>query len=156
MKRILWAAALASAVWVLPRLSHPAVDVGKLEPVETVLLRIGENEIVVYTDTGAAGNGRTLKEAWEELRSTAGAEVFPDTASKLLIWGDPAVCRKEILEMFRPSCLVCRAEGWIDPESATRYLSVHKPRLNLNRLRAGEEDWQTLKMEEGRGWLEPE
>lgn len=156
MKRILWLIVAVAAVWGLPRLSHPAVDVGKLEPIETALLTFGEAEVTVETDTGAKGFGPSLAEAMADLRRSAGTEVFLDTTAKLLISGEPGTQWEAIFEMFRPSCLVCRTEEKADLEAATAYLSVHPPKRNLNQIRAGEENLQIFRLEEGRGSLEPE
>ena len=156
MKRILWLIACVAAVWGLPRLSHPAVDVGKLDPVETVLLTVTETGVKVETDTGARGSGQTLDAAWKELQHRAEKEIFPDTTSNLLISGDPAACWEQIYGMFRPSCRVCRAEGVLDLERVTQYLSVHRPELTLKSLRAGENNWQVLTKKEGGYLIEPE
>ena len=153
MKRILWAAAVAAAVWGLPRLSHPAVDIGKLEPVEAVLLTAEGNEIIMETDTGAKGVGNTLEEAVADLREKSDAEVYLDTANKLLLKGNMERYWPEIVDRFRPSCRVCTVEGQVDLEMAAKYLSVHKPELTLNQWRSGERQLQKLIMEEGRGWL---
>lgn len=155
MKRVLWLLAALVAVWGLPRLAHPAVDIGKLEPVETILLVMEADGIRMETDTGAVGYGETLEAAVEDLRRSTPAEVYLDTANKLLIAGDAGAHWGSIMELFRPSCVVCRADREIDLQDATEYLSVHKPELTLNQLRAGEENWQYLTIREGRGMLEP-
>lgn len=156
MKRALWLAVVLAAVWGLPRLSHPAVDIGKLEPVETVLLILEKDGIRVETDTGAVGFGDTLEDSVEKLRRSSATEVYLDTTSKLLVAGEAGEHWKDVMDFFRPSCVVCLADEGIDLEQATEYLSVHKPEMTLNRLRAGERNWQRLYMEEGRGRLEPE
>lgn len=156
MKRILWTAVLAAVLWGLPRLPHPAVDIGKLEPVEAVLLEIGKTGIRLETDTGAVGYGATLDEAIMDLRRSAATEVFLDSAGKLVLMGDADLYWTEILERFRPSCRVCKGEGELDLEEAARYLSVHEPALNLNGVRAGCVNWEVLRMSGGRGSLEPE
>ena len=156
MKRILWTVMIGVAVWALPRLSHPAVDVGKLDPVETVLLIADETGIRMKTDTGATGAGATLEKAWQDLYNGTGKNVFSDTTSKLILLGEMSPYWEEIYGFFRPSCLVCRAEEEIDLKMATEYLSRHRPALNLNRLRAGERNWETLRMKGGKGCLEPE
>ena len=156
MKRIFWLIGIAAAVWGLPRLSHPAVDVGKLEPVEAVLLTFGGSGVEVETDTGAKGHGPSLQDAVEDLRRGAETQVFLDTAGKLLISGEAGENWNEIYTLFRPSCLVCKAEGDVDLKTAAAYLAVHKPEMNLNRLRTGASSWQVFRIEEGRGCLEPE
>lgn len=151
MKRWLQTGLILAAALILPRLSHPATDVGDLEPVAAVRITQTENGIVLQTDTGASGFGGTLAEAAEDLQAGASAEVFLDTAEYLLIDGG---IPREILEFFRPGCYVCRVEGKVDLEEAVAYLSVHRPEQTLTRLRAGEKLEQTLKAEEGEWRLE--
>ena len=156
MKRILWAIVAGVAVWGLPRLSHPAVDVGKLDPVETVLLTGKETGIRMETDTGASGSGRNLKEAWEDLCRSGKRNVFPDTASKLIVVGNMEPYWEEIMGFFRPSCTVCMAKEKPDLKAATEYLALHRPEMTLNRIRSGEKVRQYLIRKGGQMELEPE
>lgn len=151
MKKYFWGILALAAVWIFPRLSHPAVDIGKLEPVETVLLTVEEQGISIKTDTGAEGYGVTLEEAVTALMAQADSNVYLDTASKLLISGNAEAYWDEIFELFRPSCYVYGVNGNVNPEEATAYLSVHENGVTLNRLRAGEKEWCILIVEEGRG-----
>lgn len=156
MKRVIWLAVLGAAVWGLPRLSHPAMDIGKLEPVETVLLETGESGIRIRTDSGATGWGKTLEDAIADLEQSTSSELFLDTTSKLMIAGELEPYWQEIQDTFRPSARICRVEGQVDLEEATEYLSVHQPKMTLNSLRVGENNWQILTIKEGRGQLVPE
>lgn len=156
MKKYFWGILAVTAVWFLPRLSHPAVDIGKLNPVETVLLTVEEQGISIKTDTGAEGYGVTLEEAMTTLMAQADTNIYLDTTNKLLILGDPEAYWGEIFELFRPSCRVYGVKGNVNPGEATAYLSVHEKSVTLNRLRAGEKEWYVLTMEEGRGILEGE
>lgn len=155
MKRIIGAALAVAVVWLMPRLAHPAVDIGKLEPVEAVLLTETENGIRLETDTGASGEGKTLAEAVEALREGASGEVFLETADKLLICGDVSAYWQEIYGLFRPACQVCLADEEINLEEATAYLDVHPADQTLARIRGGLENWSILTMQEGRGQLVP-
>ncbi len=156
MKRILWMTAIIASVWVLPRLSHPAVDIGKLDPVETVLLKIDDRMITLETDLGPSGSGETLEEAIRALRKSASSEIYLDTTNKLLISGNADAYWSEIMDVFRPSSRVCRILEEPDLKEATKYLTAHEPELTLNRIRAGERNWEILIIKEGRGQLVPE
>ena len=156
MKRILWLIGLAAAVWGLPRLSHPAVDVGKLDPVETLLLTFEESGVTVETDTGKKGQGSTFGNAVEDLYRNGDTEIFLDTTANLLISGEAGESWEEIYALIRPSCRICKVEGSVDLKKATEYLSVHKPNLSLNRLRSGLGKWETLRRKEGGEFLELE
>lgn len=155
MKRILGAALAVAAVWLMPRLSHPAVDIGKLEPVEAVLLIGTKNGIRLETDTGASGEGKTLEEAVEALREGASGEVFLETADKLLISGDVSSYWPEIYGLFRPNSQVCFANANIDLTEAAAYLEMHPAKQTLAQIRGGLENWSVLTMQEGRGRLVP-
>lgn len=156
MKRILWLMLLAAAVWGLPRLSHPATDIGRLQPVEAVLLTLDDAGIRIETDGGYRGVGATLEEAVKDLYDAAPAAIYLDTANKLLISGEEEPDWTEILSVFRPSCRVCIVNGDVNLKEAADYLAVHEPEITLNRLRAGEKERQILTIREGRGSLEAE
>lgn len=142
------------AIWGISRLPHPAVDVGKLEPVELVLLERTEQGIRIETESGAKGEGRTLAEAAENLQAGASREIFLETADKLLLRGDLTGYWQEIWELFRPDCRVCRVEQELDLMEAAEYLSVHEPEQTLGKLRSGMGIVQTLYPEGRRNRLE--
>lgn len=152
MKRMIWLGILIGAVWVLPRLSHPAVDLGKLDPVEAIRITQDAQGVTVETDQGNTGFGETLTHALGDLRESAGSHLFLDTTENILITGTPDL--GEIMNAFRPSARICITEGNVDLQAAADYLSTHKPEMTLNKLRAGEIIWQILKMNDGRGSLE--
>lgn len=149
MKKYGWCILLVAAVWLFPRLSHPAVDVGKLEPVETVLLTVNEWGLTIETDTGAEGYGPSLEEAIKDLIERAEANIYLDTTNKLLISGDPDAYWEAIFRVFRPSCNVYGIEGDINPVDATPYLSVHEKGITINQIRAGERAWNVLTIKGG-------
>lgn len=155
IKRILSAALAVAAVWALPRLSHPAVDIGKLEPVEAVHLIGTETGIRVETDSGASGEGGTLAKAVADLREGTAGKVFLETADKLLISGDVGAYWPEIYELFRLNSQVCLAGEEIDLVEAAAYLDTHPPGQTLAQIRGGIENWSMLTMHEGRGRLVP-
>lgn len=155
MKRFLGAALAVAAVWLIPRLSHPAVDIGKLEPVEAVHLIRTEAGIRLETDTGRSGEGRTLAEAEANLREGTAAEVFLETADKLLISGDMSPYWPEIYEQFRLNSQVCFAGEPIELTEAAAYLDTHPAGQTLAQIRGGLENWSILTIQEGRGRLVP-
>lgn len=155
MKRIGWIVLGILAAGILPRLPHPAVDVGKLEPVALVQITAEDTGIRVETDTGAWGDGASLSEAVEDLRQGADGIVFLDTADYLLLSGDVESYMPQIYGVIRPACKVCYVSGQPDLEEAARYLAIHPPEKTLGDLRAGKSDLQTLTLEGGRGGLAP-
>lgn len=141
--------------WILSCLPNPAVDVGRLEPAEVVLLTETEHGIRIRTDTGAWGEGETLSDAVQMLKQSRDREVFLETADKLLLQGQLERYLGEICQLFRPETRICRAVGEPDLEAAGRYLSIHPASATLGELRAGEGNLETLILEEGRGILVP-
>ena len=151
MKKTLLLLMAGLAVWIMSRLPHPAVDIGKLEPVELVLLTKTEQNIRVETDTGAWGEGTTLEEAVEHLKQADSKEVFLDTAEKILIRGDLNGCWQEVWTLFRPAAQVCRISGEIELTEAAAYLTMHPAGMTLGKIRAGGGNVEILMIKEGRG-----
>lgn len=148
--------ALIAGVWLLSRLPNPATDVGRLEPVEAVRLRMNREGILIQTDTGAWGFGSNLAEAVKMLKQARSREVFLETADKLLLLGDPANYPPEIYELFRPGCQLCRVTTEVDLKAAAEYLSVHRASTTLGEYRARGGTPQHLILTEGSGILVPE
>lgn len=146
MKRWLWFPALLAAAWFLSRLPHPAVDVGKLEPVSVVLVDFRDGVYHLQTDTGDHGTGQTLTRAAQDLTETAPGRVFLETAEYLLLTPDTPMTR-ELYQVFHPSCRVCLAPADTDLKAAGEYLSAHRPEQTLTKLRAGEGTPEQLTME---------
>lgn len=155
IRRVLALVAVVAALWGIPRLSHPATDIGRLEPVKAVRLTVQQGIVRLETDTGAFGTGITLEEAVENLRKAETDEVFLDTADYLLVSGNLSEHWQVVFALFRPTCQVCAAEGEMDLAEAAEYLDMHSPEQTLGQIRGGIQNWKILRMEEGRGQLEP-
>lgn len=151
MKKLVWAVIVLAAVWGLPRLSHPAVDIGKLEPVEVVRLTRIAGGIAVETDSGRMGKGVSLHKAVADLRSGADAEIFLDTADKLILSGNMDGYWEEIFALFRPACQVCRGTAMLELKEAGYYMEIHPSGQTLGELRGGSGELLRLTIEEGRG-----
>lgn len=152
-KKAAAAIAALAALWALSRLPHPATDIGKLEPVSTVLLTRTESGIRVETDSGAWGEGVTLHNAVDQLKTAASKEIFLETADKILLHGDMTGYWEEIFGLFRPSCQLCRVIGQPDLKEAGEYLSLHPTDQTLGTARGGLGKRQILILSEGRGIL---
>lgn len=154
MKRWIIGILTVAAVWGLPKLSHPAADIGKLKPVEVIQIIVVEESVTIRTDSGDYGTGENLTAALEKLRESADGEVFLDTADQLILTGNPTGEWQSIFEMLRPSSGVCVAGAETDLEQAAKYLAMHPPKVTLRDLRAGEGTPEHLIMEGERGRLE--
>ena len=154
MKKLGLILLIGAAAWLMGRLPHPAVDIGKLEPVEVVLLTATDQGIRMETDTGTWGEGETLEDAVTALKQADSGEVFLDTAEKVLIRGDMTDYWAEIWAHFRPAAQVCLVRDEVDLQEAADYLTMHPTGLTLGKLRVGLGEWKTLTITEGRGRLE--
>lgn len=138
MKRWLYLLGALILVGILSRLPHPARDIAKLDPVRAVYLYMEEGKLCIETDTGAAGSGRDLAEAAEQMKAAASAEIFLETAEYVIL--DPSVVvTEEFYRLLRPACRVCHSEARPDLEQAAQFLSVHEPERTLAHIRAEEE-----------------
>lgn len=128
MKRILiYIAALAAALLV----PIEGTDVGELQPVGVIQLYKEEDTVVIVTDTGDSGRGKTVEAAFENLEETTAGIIFLDTADYLLLSEGATVEAMELEGYLKPSVRVCMAEKEIDPAQAAEYLAVHRPAVRL-------------------------
>ncbi|MBQ9762220.1 MAG: hypothetical protein IJV82_03985 [Oscillospiraceae bacterium] len=122
----------------------------KLEAVKTVEISCQNGAVVIRTDTGAAGAGGSLREAFEDLEETAAGTVFLETAEYLLITPECRGLLDALWAYLRPSCVVCLLEGEGDLEKVGTYLDTHQPDITLMDCRAGEEKLPLLLIQEER------
>ena len=128
-------------------------DVGKLSPVQVVLVRNSE-QVVLLTDTKEQGTGEDVASAVINMKQTSAAEVFLDTADYLLIEPGAQVWITQLQEYLRPSCNICYVTGDADPEQAGLFLQLHEPSLTLADYEAGDHNLSCLSIKEGRMQLE--
>lgn len=150
MKKWLWYAFVITAVALLSGRSASRDDVGKLQPVQVVRVSSFEGWVRIETDTGDMGEGDTLKKAFDNMKQTASAEIFLDTADYLIV---DETCREllpTLADYLRPSCAVCMEKGRPDMELVGQFLEFHKPELTLMHYKAEEKEIPILKTEEGR------
>ena len=136
MKKWLLLTALLMAVAVLSRRPHPARDVAKLEPVQTVYVYLKGGNLCIETDTGAKGTGKTLTEAANHMKASASGEIFLDTAEFLLL-GPAIPITEEFHTLLRPTCTVTFTTATPDLQAVSEFLSVHTPKRTLLELRIG-------------------
>lgn len=153
-KKILGAVLILGALWGVPKLSHPGVDVGKLRPAELVSIILEEGSVTLSTDTGDSGRGATLAEAVSDLQEGASAAVFLETADYLVITGKTGDW-EGFCAYFRPAARVCAAAGAFEPQEAAMWLRQNPPKTTLGQLRVENSSLETLEMEEGRGRFVP-
>ena len=71
----------AYAVLLLTALAVPVegTDIGKLRPVELVMVQMQNHQVVLRTDTGDIGQGGTAEEAYQNLKDTTSGVDYMDT-----------------------------------------------------------------------------
>ena len=107
------------------------LDIAKLEPVQTVAVRVTEEQIELETDTGNIGQGTTVEEAVSDLKKRTPGVIYLDTAEYLLLTEDAAAHAQELRKYLRPPVLVCIWDGTGSVAGAAKYLNVRDdlPRL---------------------------
>ena len=135
MKKWLLLAAVLTAVAILSRRPHPARDVAKLEPVQTLYVYRNGAELAIETDTGAKGTGKKLTEAAAAMKANASAELFLDTAEFLILAPEVSIT-EEFHTLLRPTCKVTVTTTAPDLQTVSAYLTIHTPPMTLAQLRA--------------------
>ncbi len=125
------------ALGLLSRLPHPARDISKLDPVQTIALSMEQGQLRIETDTGDVGLGADLPAAAEAMKQNADREIYLETAEFLVLTPDVPVT-EDFFALLRPSAKVSYMAQTPELSELTPYLEQHPPRLTLNRLRAGE------------------
>ena len=137
---LIWCIALGTAVVLTKGENSARLDIAKLEPAQVLLVEERAGQLIVTTDMGHLGCGRTLTEAVEDMKQTAAGVVFLDTAEYLLLAPSAEKYVPELTQLLRPSCRVCMIYGTMELKTAADYLSVHEPGLTLR-------DWKKNKSE---------
>ena len=150
MKKWLGYALALAAVPLLSLGGFGGRDVGKLQPVQVVLLETVGGKLQLHTDAGTFGRGEDLAKALEDLHKTAEGWVDLDTAEYLLLGEGTEGWLSELQEDLRPSCCLCAVAGQIDLTKVGVFLQQHPPKQTLARYRTGEQKLPRLISEEGR------
>ena len=129
-------------------------DVGMLQPVQVVAVKIVGEEVQLLTDTGSCGIGLTVREAVTNMKETSPTSVFLDTAEYLLVEPGAERWLSPLRDYFRPSCHVCFTADAVDLEQAGKFLQLHEPKFTLTDYEAGQRTIPYLISEKGRLKLE--
>ena len=140
MKNYFWML-LALLLFPSPARKEP----GDLIPVEVVGLVEEDGRVLIRTDTGDHGSGRTMEEAVKDLKARAPGTIYLETADYLILWGDPDP--EQLLRYLRPSAEICL--GTADPKQAAAFMQAHRPEHTIHELRAGNREIPELREEEG-------
>lgn len=124
-------------------------DLATLSPVEAVWMETVGGEVHVETDGGEVGVGATVQCALDNLKETAAATVFLDTADFLIVKTGNEMLISQLSDVLRPSCSVCVADRRPDLKQAAAFLAVHEPFVKMKTF-CTVSDLPTLREEKGR------
>lgn len=134
-------------------LPFKGTDVATLEPAEILYVSF-DGEVLVETEAGWYGQGKTMDEAIFNLKTTSPEQVFLQTVDYLLLQEEGKERLPEIFPYLRSGCMLCLVEEKPDLEKAGTYLRTHKPDFTLRDAKMGSMDFPRLTMEEGRAYIE--
>ena len=128
MKRIVIYIAVLALLTLAP---VEGAELGKMRPVEVVLVYQQEGEAVIATDTEDVGRGADALSALENLKATTPGTIYLDTAEFLLIGEDGETVAEQLRPHLKKNVKVCRAEQSVKIEEIAAFLSAHDklPRL---------------------------
>ena len=128
MKRGILYLAVLSIMLVSPT---ERTDLGKLKPVEVIMIYEDRGRVVLETDTEDRGRGATLEQALQDMKDKSSGVIYMDTAGYLLL-GEGAECRvPELRRLLKGKVRVCMVEKGVDIRLAGSFLAVHKPKWTV-------------------------
>lgn len=135
MKRwLLYGILFAAAVFI----PVDSTDVGKLHPVQAVSVGYYNEEVVLKTDTGEIGRGETPELALENLKQTAPAIIYLDTAEYLLVEDSAFEFVAPLRKFLKSDVRICRIEPEVEVDKAAKYLRIHGKLPKLKQWNRGE------------------
>lgn len=149
MKHWTWLFLIFAALFLFNSQPTPARDVAQLQPVAAIRITQDNNLLLVETDTGETGRGKTLSDAIEHLKATSSAEIFFDTADYLLISPDLKWIIPQTTAFLRPSCELCVEFGQSDLAQIADFFQIHKPKITLLNYLSGQKELPELHVMEG-------
>lgn len=125
-------------------------DVGKLDPIQGLMITQENGMMHILTDSGQKGSGTDGASAVEALMRTSSSKVFLDTAEYLLLTPETEQWLPQLKAYLRPSCRICYVLGTVDLQEAVKYLQLHQQSVSLTQYEAGQRELPTLIYNEGR------
>ena len=128
MKRIIFYMLILAAVLILPT---AGMDVGKLQPVQTIAVYREGEAWVIETDTDDIGKGNSVEAAFENLIETTPAVIYLDTADYLILRDNAAEVINELRGRLKDSVALYLYKGEPDLKQVSQYLTVHGVKVKL-------------------------
>lgn len=101
------------------------LEAGKLLPVRAVALYYADGAIVLETDTGNKGKGKTANEALDDLKAITPAFVYLETAEYLLVSEEATDAVEQLRGALKPRVKVCVCDAKDRVNDVAEYLDVH-------------------------------
>lgn len=127
MKMLIYAALVVAALLV----PTTPQELGKLKPVEVIRVEKRGEFVLLETDTGDSGHGKTVNQAIWNLRETAAGTVYMDTAAYVLLPEEEESVLCQLRPYLKESVGLCNWEGDIKLDKAAKYLHAHSPKVKL-------------------------
>lgn len=128
MKRGILYLAVLSLMMLYPT---ERTDLGKLKPVETVMICVEHGRVVLKTDTEDRGSGATPQLALRDMKEKSSGVIYMDTADYLLVGEGAEHWITGLRGLLKGKMRICMAEKAVDIRHAGSFLSVHKPKLTM-------------------------
>ena len=135
MKRWIFYILLFAAAVLIP---VDGTDVGKLHPVQAVSLGYHNEQVILKTDTGEIGRGETPELALVNLKQTAPAIIYLDTAEFLLVEENALNYVDPMRKLFKSDVGICQIQSEIEVDKVAEYLRIHGKLPKLKQWKTGE------------------
>ena len=148
--KMIWVGAAALVIALTAGQSGGKTEVAELLPIEVIAVRTQNDEVSLCTDTQDTGRGKTVADAFGNLRQSAAGEVFLETADYLILDAKSLRYMEELAKVLRPNCRICVCEESVDLQDAAAYLRIHKPQTTVREHMAGMAEITTMTCTEGK------
>ena len=137
MKKMILCIAAIAITGFVGLLPFNGTDVGKLHPVEVLAISAEAEMIVIETDTGLRGMGKTMEKTIENLKITSAGEIFLETANYVLVKKDCVYLLDGLFHLLRPACQIYVYQGDGKWDNVSEYLESHPSCVTLLNYRQG-------------------
>jgi hypothetical protein len=136
---------LLSLIGMAPYESH---DASELAPVQTLLVKLGEDGYTLTADNGASGSGESWAAAVEDLRKSCDGVAFLQTAQKVVLSGNVAQAMREVAQTgdLRPAAELFLTDTEQAADALQSFLKSRTSAVTLGRLRAALTSGQSLSL----------
>ena len=100
------------------------LDIAKLEPVEAIAVEMMGDDILLKTDGGTIGVGKTVSEAIDNLKENSASVIYLKTARYLLLGDGTEQHLRELKDYFKRSVQVAEYHGG-DVSVVAKHLDTH-------------------------------